>query len=112
MLPCRIFCACVFNCAAVNIIAMPAYTSMRIADLRLCCEDRGVDHTGLSKREIIEELRRLDVVDTDRQDQDDYSHVGSDADDASDVDDETQSRPETETPEIKALKLRLREKRD
>ena len=46
-----------------------------------------MDHTGLSKKEIIEGLRRLDVVDTDRQDQDDYSHVGSDADDASDVDD-------------------------
>ncbi len=87
---------------------MPAYTSMRIADLRLYCEDRGVDHTGLTKKQIIDELRRLDDVETDQQDQENDSHnVESDADEASDVD-EYESIPEAETPEIKALKLRLK----
>ena len=80
---------------------MPAYSSMRVADLRKLCDERGISHDGCTKADVIAALRQHDfeVIDNVRASSDDDSASGDDEAD--------HGQPEAETSEIQALKLRL-----
>ena len=39
---------------------MPAYSGLRVAQLRELCEERNIDHGGLTKPQLLEALRAFD----------------------------------------------------
>ena len=42
------------------VLAMPSYSKMTLAELRQICEDNGIEHEGLTKRQLLELLREYD----------------------------------------------------
>ena len=64
---------------------MPAYTKLKIAELRELCEERGIDYQGLNKAALVDALRQDDQrAEEETDDEEEEGDDGNDAEDESD----------------------------